>query len=57
MEPPAPKGRPKLVGLEAEARLIEFCLRCQLERNPVTTNDTIEFMPEAGKQGGGFWVY
>jgi hypothetical protein len=45
------------VGSETEARLIELCLRRQLERNRVTTNDAIEFVREAGKQVDRFWVY
>jgi hypothetical protein len=36
--------------------LIEFCLRCQLERNPVTADDIFELMREAGKQVDRFWV-
>jgi hypothetical protein len=56
-ENPAPKGLSKLMGSEAEARSIEFCLRCQFERNPVTANDAIEFMREAGKHADRSWVY
>jgi hypothetical protein len=46
-ETPVPGGRLKLVGSEGETRLIELCLRRQLERNPVTTDDAFEFMREA----------
>jgi hypothetical protein len=49
MDSPAPKGGAKLMGSEAEARLVEFCLRRQPERDPVTTDDAIESMLEAGK--------
>jgi hypothetical protein len=48
-EHPAPRDCPKLVGSEKEAKLLESCLHRQLERNPVTTDDVCEFMPEAGK--------
>jgi hypothetical protein len=34
-----------------------FCLRRQLERNPVTIGDAFEFMREAGKRIERFWVY
>jgi hypothetical protein len=38
------------MGSETEAKLIEFCLRSQLERNPVTTDDATEFIREAGSK-------
>jgi hypothetical protein len=42
---------------EAEARLIEFCLHRQLERNPLRTDDGTRFLPEAGKQVDRFCVH
>jgi hypothetical protein len=50
-ESSALKDRPKLVGSEAEAGLIEFALRRQLERNAP------KLMRKAGKQLDRFWVH
>jgi hypothetical protein len=38
------------MGSKAETKLIELCLHRQLERNPVTTDDAIEFIRETGSK-------
>jgi hypothetical protein len=49
-ETPVSKGRPKIVPLEIEGKLIALVLDRQAERNPMTVEDVIELMEHDGRQ-------
>jgi hypothetical protein len=50
------KGSPELAESDVETRFMQFCLRHQPERNPVTVEESIEFLGEQGMQVDRSWM-